>query len=394
MFLRPSFGVGVQTRCVDRFQFFWPGFALVYFSMSAQPALLPQTRSGRTFLIATILLGGIGAVQLGALSWHFIRGVPRYKPTAAIAADASAAPAFANRDGDAMPRVDELLGGPTPAPPGPSPVPMTVAVAPTFAVANARDLVAQARGLRQRGDTKSALARLREAQLGEPNNAEVLSEMAVLYEQTQNSELALEQWQRVYELGNAAGPAFYLAEMRLRTGMPVSTAAPRGAKESETATEAARDVRLGIVEVALRDEPDPTADKKLGLKITVKNRPGKFVDANKVSIQAFFYDSIDGKQNALTNAETAFQWLTNPAQWDETAPQTLEATYFRPKPVAPVLGSRGKKAAPEPAPAPATPRNFAGYIVRIYYDRVLQDVKAEPPSLLQQFPADPILGTE
>ncbi len=362
--------------------------------MSAQPALLPQTRSGRTFLIATILLGGIGAVQLGALSWHFVRGVPRNKFPTTVATDASAVPAFANLDGDSMPRADELLGAPTPASPGPSPVPMNVPAAPTRAGASPRDLVAQARGLRQRGDTKAALARLREAQLGEPNNAEVLSEMAVLYEQTQNPDLAIEQWQRVYELGNAAGPAFYLAEMRLRTGMPVSTAAPRGAKESETAADAARDVRLGIVEVALRDEPDSSADKKLGLKITVKNRPGKFVDANKVSIQAFFYDSIDGKQNALTNAETAFQWLTNPAQWDETTPQTLEATYFRPKPMAPVLGSRGKKAAPEPAPAAAAARNFAGYIVRIYYDRVLQDVKAEPPSLLQQFPAEPILGTE
>lgn len=359
--------------------------------MSAQPALLPQTRSGRTFLIATILLGVIGAVQLGALSWHFARGASRNKPFAAGTADAPAVPAFLSR-GEAMPRAEELLGAPTPASPGPSPVP--IAVAASRSGANPRDLVAQARGLRQRGDTKSALARLREAQLGEPNNAEVLSEMAVLYEQTQSPELAIEQWQRVYELGNAAGPAFYLAEMRLRTGMAVSTAAPRGTKEADAAADAARDMRLGIVEVTLRDEADPTADKRLGLKITVKNRPGKFVDANKVSIQAFFYDSIDGKQNALTNAETAFQWLTDPAQWDETTPQTLEATYFRPKPMPPVLGSRGKKATPEPTPTPTTTRNFAGYIVSIYYDRVLQDVRAEPASLLQQFPAASILGTE
>ena len=362
--------------------------------MSAQPALLPQTRSGRTFLIATILLGVIGAVQLAALSWHFASGASRNKPFAAVLPEAPAAPAFLSRDVDPMPRAEELLGAPTPALPGPSPVPVAPAPAAVRPVANARDLVAQARGLRQRGDTKSALARLREAQLGDPNNAEMLAEMAVLYEQTQNPEQAIEQWQRIYELGNAAGPAFYLAEMRLRTGMAVSTVAPGGAKESDAAGDATRDTRLGIVEVALRDEPDPTADKKLGLKITVKNRPGKFVDANKVSIQAFFYDSIDGKQNALTNAETAFQWLTNPAQWDETTPQTLEATYFRPKPVASVLGSRGKKATPEPTPAPAASRIFAGYIVRIYYDRVLQDVKAEPASLLQQFPAEPILGTE
>jgi hypothetical protein len=357
--------------------------------MSAQPALLPQTRSGRTFLIAAIVLGVICAVQLGALGWHLVSGASRNKSSLA-----AAAPLAPGHDADAMPRVDELLGAPTPAPLVPSPAPAAPAARP---VVTTRDLVGQARGLRQRGDTNSALARLREAQLTAPTDPDVLAEMAVVYEQIQNPEVALELWQRIYEQGNAAGPAFYLAEMRLRSGMAVSTAAPRSAKEGgATAADPARDLRLSIVEVALRDEPDATAEKRLSLKVTVKNRPGKFVDANKVSIQAFFYDSIDGRQTALTNAETAFQWLTDPAHWDDATPQTLEATYFRAIPLAPVAPkAKGKKGAPEPPPpAPTVPRTFAGYIVRIYYDRVLQDVRAEPNSLLQQFPAEPILGTE
>jgi hypothetical protein len=357
--------------------------------MSAQPALLPQTRSGRTFLTAAIVLGVICAVQLGALGWHLVSGASRIKSSSA-----AATPLAPGQDADAMPRADELLGAPTPAPLAPSPAPAApVAARP---VVTTKDLVGQARGLRQRGDTNSALARLREAQLTAPTDSDVLAEMAVVYEQIQNPEVALELWQRIYEQGNAAGPAFYLAEMRLRSGMAVSTAAPRSAKEGgATAADPARDLRLSIVEVALRDEPDATAEKRLSLKVTVKNRPGKFVDANKVSIQAFFYDSIDGRQTALTNAETAFQWLTDPAHWDDATPQTLEATYFRAIPVAPIVPkAKGKKAAPEPTPQPASARTFAGYIVRIYYDRALQDVRAEPNSLLQQFPAEPILGTE
>jgi tetratricopeptide (TPR) repeat protein len=352
--------------------------------MSAQPALLPQTRSGRTFLIAAIALGMICAVQLGALGWHFVRGASRNHPLGATATP--------GQEADAMPRADELLGAPTPAPLVPSPAP----AAASRAVVTSKDLVGQARSLRQRGDTNAALARLREAQLTAPTDADVLAEMAVVYEQIHNPELALDLWQRIYEQGNAAGPAYYLAEMRLRSGMAVSTAPPRGAKDAGAgATDPARDVRVGIVDVTLREEADPTAEKRLSLKVTVKNRPGKFVDANKVSIQAFFYDSIDGRQTALTNAETAFQWLTNPANWDESTPQTLEATYFRQKPLAQIMPtSRGKKPAPEPTPVPTVPRTFAGYIVRIYYDRVLQDVRAEPNSLLQQFPAEPILGTD
>ena len=283
---------------------------------------------------------------------------------------------------------------PRPAPLVPTPAPAEPVAA--RAVISTKDLVAQARGLRQRGDTNAALARLREAQLTAPTDPDVLAEMAVVYEQVRNPEIALELWQRIYEQGNAAGPAYYLAEMRLRSGMAVSTAPSRNAKEGgANPAEPARDQRLGIVEVNLREESDPSAEKKLSLKVTVKNKPGKFVDANKVSIQAFFYDSIEGRQTALTNAETAFQWLTNPSDWNEATPQTLEATYFRTIPLSPIIPkAKGKKAAPEPTPPPAPARTFAGYVVRIYYDRVLQDVRAEPNSLLQQFPAEPILGTE
>jgi hypothetical protein len=358
--------------------------------MSAQPALLPQTRSGRTFLIAAILLGLVCALQLGALGWHLVRGGSRQN-----AIVASAEPLTPEGQADAMPRADELLGAPTPAPPVPAPAPALAAAARP--VVTTKDLVGQARGLRLRGDTNAALARLREAQLTAPTDPDVLAEMAVVYEQIRNPELAIELWQRIYEQGNAAGPAFYLAEMRLRSGMAVATDAARPTKGGGTgAADPARDQRLGITDVTLREESDPNAEKKLSLKVTVKNRPGKFVDANKVSIQAFFYDSIEGRQTALTNAETAFQWLTNPAEWNEATPQTLEATYYRGFPPAPLVPTKakGKKSAPEPTPPPSPARTFAGYIVRIYYDRALQDVKAEPNSLLQQFPAEPILGTE
>ncbi len=357
--------------------------------MSAQPALLPQTRSGRTFLIAAIVLGVVCVAQLGALGWHLVRGGSRQNAIAASAESFTPAAQV-----DAMPRADELLGAPTPAPPEPAPAPALAAARP---MVTTKDLVSQARGLRLRGDTNAALARLREAQLTAPTDPDVLAEMAVVYEQIRNPDLAIELWQRIYEQGNAAGPAFYLAEMRLRSGMAVSTDAARAGKGSGAGVaDPARDQRVGITDVTLREESDPNAEKKLSLKVTVKNRPGKFVDANKVSIQAFFYDSIEGRQTALTNAETAFQWLTNPAEWNEATPQTLEATYYRGLPPTPLVPtkSKGRKAAPEPTPPPAPARTFAGYIVRIYYDRVLQDVRAEPNSLLQQFPAEPILGTE
>src|SRR5712672_2894064 len=134
--------------------------------MSAQPALLPHTRSGRTFLIAAIVLGVVCAAQLGALGWHLVSGASRNK-----ASVVTAAPPASGADADAMPRADELLGAPTPAPPAPSPATQIAA----RAMVTTRDLVSQARNLRQRGDTNAALARLREAQLTAPTDPDVLA---------------------------------------------------------------------------------------------------------------------------------------------------------------------------------------------------------------------------
>jgi len=173
------------------------------FAHVAQPALLPQTAvadfSDCGNRASVDLCGAIRR----ALGWHLVRGAWRNHPSSAAASP--------GQDADVMPRADELLGAPTPAPLAPSPAPAGTAV--SRALLTTRDLVGQARSLRQRGDTNAALARLREAQLTAPADADVLAEMAVVYEQVHNPELAIELWQRIYEQGNTAGPAYYLAEI-------------------------------------------------------------------------------------------------------------------------------------------------------------------------------------
>ncbi len=375
--------------------------------MSPNPALLPQTRSGRTFLVAASVLGVLGLTQVIALGWHLATGTTS-RPRA------TDLPAFVSRDLDpppAAPASTPVLVARATEPP---PLSVTVAPAPVVATpaprpqVNARDLLTQARQLRLRGDTRTALARCREALIGAPDNAEILSEMGTIYEQMGMIDRSSEQWQRIYDMGEAtAGAAYQLAELKLRTGVagpPPSVRAEREGNPTSPAT-AERETKIGIVDVALVEETDPTAEKRLSLKVTVKNRPGRSVDSNKVSIQAFFYDVVDGPEGktvSLTNAETSFQWLTNPAQWDDATSQTLEATYFRPKaspkPVLAPSGKKPRKGVPTPVPEPevetTSSRPYAGYIVRLYYNRELQDVRADPQALLQQFPPEQILGTE
>ncbi|MBS0660580.1 MAG: hypothetical protein JSR82_20355 [Verrucomicrobia bacterium] len=390
--------------------------------MSPSPTLLPQTRSGRTFLIAACLLGALGMAQVVALGWHLAAGSSRPRPAElpALLARETEPPPFAaltpppgtSAKAASTPPATATLPQITLVP---APAPAFAATPPPRPQVNPRDLLGQARQLRIRGDMRNALARLREAQVSEPNNADIIAEIATCYEQMSQLERAIEQWQRIYDMGEAAGPAFQLAEIKLRTGIAGPPPSVREKRETDpTGANAAnpeRETKVGIVDVSLAEIQDPTAEKRLSLKITLKTRPGRYVDSNKVAIQAYFYDLVDGRTVTLTNAETASEWLTNPNAWDEATSQVLEAVYFRPKVTAapvptppkarPKRGPKGVPSNEPPVPefadtaaAGGEKREYAGYIVRVYYDRELQDLRAEPKALLEQFPAEQVLGTE
>jgi hypothetical protein len=80
--------------------------------------------------------------------------------------------------------------------------------------------------LRDRGDTTNAIERLQEALDSEPNNAGVLAELAKTYDLTQLYDRASEIWRKLKEMGPSAGPAYELADRRLKLGVPTPAAAP------------------------------------------------------------------------------------------------------------------------------------------------------------------------
>jgi hypothetical protein len=77
-----------------------------------------------------------------------------------------------------------------------------------------------------RGDTTNAIERLQEALDSEPNNAAVLAELAKTYDLTQFYDRANEVWRKLQEMGPSAGPAYELANRRLKLGAPTPAAAP------------------------------------------------------------------------------------------------------------------------------------------------------------------------
>lgn len=413
------------------------------------PPSLPPTRSGRTLFAAGVLLGMVAVAQILALGWHFARVHQRNAATAAHPVSASLAnppvipvaiPPPAVMPAETPPPAARAASSPpggTPDSPSPNAEPTAAALAPQLALArptpapeersqlSPAQLLAQARDLRQRGDMQTSLARLRDAQSAAPDNPMLIAETALTYEAMQLGDKAFEQWQRLYSMGESTGALYYMADGRLHSVPPApetnAAASPAHAGTGRDGEGFQENAVLKITNLQLEEIKDPEAEKKLSLKIAVKNKPGVVVDPNRVSIKAIFYDLLDGKDIVITNAQTGFAWQTSPVNWANDETEILETTYLRPKSSEPEAaptpepaasptpeptpakkpGTRGSRAsrraaeaAAEPTPAlplapakaPPVVRTYVGYSVSVYYDSQLQDQQAEPIKLLQQFP--------
>ena len=263
----------------------------------------------------------------------------------------------------------------------------------------------------------SALARLREAEVAEPDSPQIIAEMALTYEAMQMPDRAYEQWQRIYNQGEAVGALYNLAEAKLHNAPAVTAPAGSPAASALSATspdtggfQGQGDTVLKLTDISKEDLEDPAAEQKIALKIVVKNRPGTVINPDQVKILAYFYDLVDGKSIVQTNAQTEYAWLsTGRIDWANDKSEVLQTTYTRlkaPTPTAPpaqtpaAKKSARHKGATEASPAPAvasTPepvRTYVGYCVQLYYNGQLQDVQADPVRLLQQFPAPLTLPAE
>lgn len=297
------------------------------------------------------------------------------------------------------------------ATPAPTALP-AVTAAPTAVASSSSTISAEERLLKEatelsnRGDTVNALNRLQQAAEKDPKNAQVLAEMAKIYESTQNFDRSNEMWRKVQEIGSSAGALYELADAKLRRGA-VATPAPAPVQATPPEPTGVFGVEsipdgstFGVSEVSATETPDNDAETNLTLRVAVKKRPNTVVDHTKVKIQVFFYDTVDDKDIKLTDAEVNYEWLTPNHDWAQANPEVLAVTYVRPKnkaisqeaalSAAAAAVNPNKKGRPVKAMASDSSETgrhrYLGYIVRIYYNDKLQAVRADPTKLLNLFP--------
>ena len=348
-------------------------------------------RADKTFAVALAVIALFGVTELGALVVHYAtRSHSAYQP--------APPPSVAASPGAANSKTAEKTaqGAGTGSPP----------TASNRASSSSTDrLLQQARKFRARGDTANALARLQEAAQLEPRNAEVLAEMAMIYESIQLFDRSNETWQRIQALGSSIGPLYELADMKLKMGVPAATPAATPSNSIFGAGGIPDGSTFGITDVTATQTPDPEADTHMTLRVAVKARPNTPVDYTKVKIQVFFYDIVDNDRVVLTDADVSYEWLTPHHNWKDANPEVLAVTYLRSKhdalsSDAALTAAASKVTPPAPGKHVRTPkqplssldaseggqRKYLGYIVRVYYKDQLQAVRAEPNRLLNLFP--------
>jgi tetratricopeptide (TPR) repeat protein len=283
----------------------------------------------------------------------------------------------------------------------------TAAASPSTAALSADErLFKEATELNSRGDTANALNRLEQAAEKNPKNAQVIAEMAKIYESTQQFDRSNEMWRKVQEIGPSAGAIYELADAKLKKGIiatpppTVAEASPAEAPPTPASVAGIPDgSAFGISEISATETPDTEADTNLMLRISVKKRPSTVIDHTKVKIQVFFYDTVDDRDIKLTDAEVNYEWLTPDHDWAGPKSEVLAVTYVRPKnkaksqeaelSAAAAAVNPGKKGRPVKSALESSDsgrRKYLGYIVRIYYNDKLQAVRADPTKLLNLFP--------
>jgi len=338
------------------------------------------------------LLGAIAVGEAGALVWLVFSGSAKRNASTSMATDNTQtkphnqlAPAARAMEEDVVAAAVEkslvsALPKPTPAPLA-SPIPPRIT--PESRVAGLIDL---AKGLRDRGDTGTAMSRLREAQAIFSRYPPIISEMALTYEKMGLTDKAIEQWRRIYELGEAAGIYYAAAEAKLRAlQLPDATAEEKTAAgrtpEGGLTPETLAGPTLSLGNVGTTDDTGNTQPlRRLKLRVPILARSGSQIEPRSVVIQVFFYEKLNDGSVVETNANVSSSWARRmspsgdvlPVDWSSPAPEVLEVEYAQPE-----LDPKDPRAREQ--------RNYFGYSVRVYYKGVLEAKFADPVKLLGQF---------
>ncbi|MES2309483.1 MAG: hypothetical protein V4507_11565 [Verrucomicrobiota bacterium] len=253
-----------------------------------------------------------------------------------------------------------------------------------------QNLLSEAHKFLEQGDTSLARNTLLEAEKIQPNNIEVLTQIADLAEKIQNNELAADYRARIQKLlanqaesttaststTEASSPKSTEASEPTKTNSTASTSPeessnhllpvlPPNAAQLATVTEtSSKRVMIGTSEKRMLQSA--TSKTEFLLKIPIIATPAATpIEPGKVSIKLYFYEQQSDGKIIPSTARLDVSFENRRPTWSHSS-ETLNALYS--------------------LPATQVGRSYFGYRMRIYYKGQFQDEVSEPENLNEKYP--------
>lgn len=323
---------------------------------------------GATFAVAVGILGFILILQFLAVAWYFLPILREKVVESATVAS-----------------VQPATDMPASAPPAGNPSENITAQPDPALVQKINRLVTDSDRAYRVGDFETSLKGINEAADLLADDPGILLRRARLLESMQQPADAAADYARVAALPGLPAELRNQAEKKLtQLGGAASPSATTGSQQvmEDVPTGQNSDVRdeiglqpgsrLGVVDTKLREGAPGTKV----LRIAIKSRPGSAVDTREMKLHVFFYEQDESGDIQLTESKVVSQWISPPVNWADNEPELLDVTYILPDSNLP--GSAASNGSPG--------RNYAGYIVGVYYNGELQDTQADPGPLARKFP--------
>ncbi|MGJ8695607.1 MAG: hypothetical protein ACSHYF_04770 [Verrucomicrobiaceae bacterium] len=227
--------------------------------------------------------------------------------------------------------------------------------APAIADPVVERLVEDAKAARIAGDYIKAMMKLEEAQLKEPEDANILYEIASNYEAMGVYDSASDYYLKVYQLGPLDGGSLWVkASAKITKGVVM---------ESEG---------LAVLGALRKMEPEITASgERRGVILSITADVSKEFDPQLLQPKVHFFEEDEGNlRKSLATDLVGSEWVSKPYNFDD-GEEMVEVWYevpFRDAGENLIFGER----------------KFHGFVAELYYDGKLLDIRADPRTLVRQ----------
>lgn len=231
--------------------------------------------------------------------------------------------------------------------------------APTILDPVVERLVGEARVARVAGDIMKSTMKLEEAQVLEPQNPNVLYELALNFEELLVFDNASDYYKKVYDLGPLkAGSLFKKSALKLAQGVVADT---KG---------------LAVLNAARKLEPQMTGEgERRSVNLAITTSPGREFDPDLIHVQVHFFEESFGELrpapiNTADPEATGSQCVSMPYDWADSE-EMIEVWYCIPH------RDSGDRLLDGD-------RKFHGFVAKLYYDNKLLDIRAQPRTLVDE----------